>query len=257
MAIDYKKENRIAIFTINRPEALNAINVQALRELHDALIDFRDDPALWVGIITGAGERAFCAGADVKDMLPFLKEHLQANPQAVPTSHMRGLELWKPLIAAINGLAFGGGLEIALACDLRIASEKARFALPEVTLGLIPGWGGTQRLPRLIPQCKAAEMLFTGKPVDAQEAYRIGLVNCVVPPETVMTTAKDWAQIICQNGPLAVRAAKKAMLMGMSMTLEDGLALENNLEVSVMQTEDFTEGTKAFLEKRKPDFKGK
>ena len=257
MAIDYKKEGRIAILTINRPEALNAINVQALRELHDALTDFRDDPDLWVGIITGAGERAFCAGADIKDMLPFLKQHLRTDPQAVPTSHMRGLELRKPLIAAITGLAFGGGLEIALACDLRIASEKARFGLPEVTLGLIPGWGGTQRLPRLIPQCKAAEMLFTGKPVDAQEAYRIGLVNCVVPPEAVMTTAKEWANLICQNGPLAVRAAKEAMMMGMGLALEDGLALENNLEASVMQTEDFSEGTKAFLEKRKPDFKGK
>lgn len=189
MIIDYKKEGKLAIFTISRPEALNAINVQAARELHDALVDFRDDPELWVGIFTGAGEKAFCAGADIKDMLPFLKEILPATPWKMPATNMRGLEIWKPLIAAINGLALGGGLELALACDIRIASEKARFGLPEVTLGLIPGWGGTQRLPRLVPTCKAAELLFTGKIIDAQEAYRIGLVNTVVPPEAVLSTA--------------------------------------------------------------------
>ncbi len=257
MVIDYRKEGKLAIFTINRPEAANAINVQAMRELHDALVDFRDDPELWVGIITGTGEKAFSAGADIKEMLPFLKENLPARPWAIPATHMRGLELWKPLIAAINGLALGGGLEIALACDIRIASEKARFGLTEVTLGLIPGWGGTQRLPRLIPGCKAAELLLTGKIIDAQEAYRIGLVNIVVPPEAVMTTAKEWAQTICQVAPLAVRAAKEAMLRGTSMTLEDGLKLENYLEGYVMSTEDFAEGTKAFREKRKPDFKAK
>jgi len=257
MIIDYKKEGKLGIFTINRPESLNAINVQAARELHDALADFRDDSELWAGIITGAGEKAFCAGADIKDMLPFLKEILPANPWRMPATNMRGLEIWKPLIAAINGLALGGGLELALACDIRIASEKARFGLPEVTLGLIPGWGGTQRLPRLVPACKAAELLFTGKLIDAQEAYRIGLVNTVVPPEAVLSTAKEWAQQICQAGPLAVRAAKQAMMRGLNMTLEDGLKLENDLEGYVMSTEDFAEGTKAFTEKRKPDFKAK
>ncbi len=257
MAIDYKKEGRIAIFTINRPEALNSMNVQALHELNKAMVDFRDDPELWVGIITGAGDRAFCAGADIKDMLPFLRDNLQSRPWTMPGTHMRGLELWKPLIAAINGLALGGGLEIAIACDIRIASEKARFGVPEVTLGLIPGWGGTQRLPRMIPWCKAAELLFTGKPIDAQEAYRIGLVNAVVPPEAVLTKAKEWAGVICQAGPLAVRAAKEAMVRGSSMTLEDGLKLENALEAYVTHTEDFTEGTTAFVEKRKPVYKAK
>ena len=257
MAIDYQKEGKIAIFTINRPEALNAMNVPAARELHKAMVDFRDDPELWVGIITGAGDRAFCAGADIKDMLPFLREHLQNRPWAMPDTPMRGLELWKPLIAAINGVALGGGLEIALACDLRIASEKARFGCPEVNLGLIPGWGATQRLPRMIPRCKAAELLLMGRPIDAQEAYRIGLVNTVVPPEAVMPTAKEWAEVICRAGPLAVRAAKEAMLRGSSLTLEDGLKLENALEAYLMSTEDFTEGTTAFVEKRKPDFKAK
>ncbi len=257
MAIDYQKEGKIAIFTINRPEALNSINVQTARELSEAMADFRDDDGLWVGIITGAGDRAFCAGADIKDMLPFLKENLPQHPWAMPDTPMRGLDLWKPLIAAINGIAMGGGLEIALACDLRIASEKARFGAPEVTLGLIPGWGATQRLPRMIPSCKAAELLLMGKPIDAQEAYRIGLVNTVVPPEAVMSTAHEWAETICQAGPLAVRAAKEAMIRGSSLTLEDGLRLENALETYVMSTEDFTEGTTAFVEKRKPDFKAR
>ena len=257
MVIEYNKEGRVAIFTINHPEALNAMNVQGLRELSEAMAEFRDDPELWVGIITGAGDRAFCAGADIKDMLPFLKENLQNKPWAVPDTPIRGLELWKPLIAAVNGLALGGGLEIVLACDIRIASEKARFGVPEITLGLIPGWGGTQRIPRMVPWCKAAELLLMGRPIDAQEAYRIGLVNKVVPPEEVLTTAKEWAEIICQSGPLAVRAAKEAMTRGSSMSLEDGLRLEISLEAYLLQTEDFAEGTAAFVEKRKPDFKAK
>ena len=256
MAIDYKKEGRIATFTINRPEAMNAMNMEAVRELHKAMVDFKDDPDLWVGIITGAGDRAFCVGADIKDTLPFMKEH-RDDPWSFPALLMRGLEIWKPLIAAINGLALGGGLEIALACDIRIASEKARLGTPEITLGLIPGWGGTQRLPRMVPRCKAAELLLMGRPIDAQEAYRIGLVNKVVPPEEVMPTAKEWAEVICQAGPLAVRAAKEAMIRGCSLTLEDGLRLENSLEAYLLGTEDFTEGTTAFVEKRKPVYKAK
>jgi len=256
MAIDYKKEGRIAIFTINRPEAMNAMNMEALRELSKAMANFRDDPELWVGIITGAGERAFCGGADIKDTLPFMKEH-GGEEGAFPPSIMRGFELWKPLVAAINGLAVGGGLEIALSCDIRIASETARLGTPEVNLGLIPGWGGTQRVPRMVPWCKAAEILLMGRPIDAQEAYRIGLVNKVVPQAEVMPTAKEWAQVICQAAPLAVRAAKEAMVRGYSMTLEDGLRLENSLVAYVMGTEDFTEGTTAFVEKRKPDYKAK
>ena len=255
--IDYKKEDRIAIFTINRPEALNSINTQVSEELSQALLDFRDDPELWVGIITGAGEKAFSAGADIKDALPLMREHLPGSPWVMNIPPMRGLDIWKPLIAAVNGLALGGGLEIVLACDIRIASEKARFGTPEVTLGLIPGWGGTQRLPRMLPWCKAAEILLMGRPIDAQEAYRIGLVNKVVPPEEVMPTAKEWAQVICQAGPLAVRAAKEAMIRGSNMTLDDGLRLEVALESQCIHTEDFIEGTKAFVERRKPIFKAK
>jgi len=256
MVVDYAKEGKIAIFTINRPEALNSVNVQVFQELSDRMVDFRDDAELWVGIITGAGEKAFSAGADIKDILPFAKEH-RHRPWAFPTSIMRGLDMWKPLIAAINGWALGGGLEIVLACDIRIASENARFGNPEVTLGLIPGWGGTQRLPRMLPWCKAAEILLMGKPIDAEEAYRIGLVNKVVPKDKLMPTAKEWAEVICQAGPLAVRAAKEAMTRGSSMTLDDGLRLENSLNAYLMGTDDFTEGTTAFTEKRKPVFKAK
>jgi len=256
MPVDYKKEGRIAIFTINRPEAFNMVNVQVFQELHERMVEFRDDPELWVGIITGARTRAFSAGADIKDMLPFAREH-RDEPEALPPSIMRGLDVWKPLIAAINGMALGGGLEIALACDIRIASEKACFGTPEVSLGVIPGWGGTQRLPRMLPWCKAAELLLTGRPIDAQEAYRIGLVNKVVPQEQVMPVAREWAEAICQAGPLAVRAAKEAMVRGSSMTLEEGLRLEGVLFNRVLGTEDFNEGITAYAEKRKPVFKAK
>lgn len=256
MAVDYEKEGRIAIFTINRPEAMNSLSMQVTQELRDAMMDFRDDPELWVGIVTGAGDRAFCAGADIKDTLPFMQEH-RGSQWAFPANIWRGLELWKPLIAAVNGIALGGGLELVLSCDLRIASEKARFGTPEVTLGLIPGFGGTQRLPRMLPWCKAAELALMGKIIDAQEAYRIGLVNVVVPPEQVMPTAKEWAETICQAAPLAVRAAKEAMARGSSMTLEEGLRLENSFVAYLMGTEDFTEGTTAFVEKRKPTYKSK
>jgi enoyl-CoA hydratase/carnithine racemase len=256
MVIDYEKEGRVAVFTINRPEAINSMNMEAVRQLHQAMVDFRDDPELWVGIITGAGDRAFCSGADIKDALFFMKEH-RGDPWSFPPQIWRGFELWKPLIAAINGLALGGGLEIALACDLRIASENARLGTPEVNLGLMPGWGGTQRLPRAIPWCKAAEILLMGRPIDAQEAYRIGLVNKVVPQDEVMSTAKEWAEVICQAGPLAVRAAKEVMIRGSSMTLEEGLRLESSLFNYLLGTEDFAEGAAAFKEKRKPTFKTK
>ncbi|MBI2830224.1 MAG: enoyl-CoA hydratase/isomerase family protein [Chloroflexi bacterium] len=256
MAIEFKREGRIAYFTINRPEALNSMNMEGTRQFTDALLAFRDDPELWVGIITGAGEKAFCSGADIKDVLPFMKEHRHES-WAFPPTIMRGLELWKPLIAAINGYALGGGLEIALACDIRIASENARLGTPEVALSMIPGWGGTQRLPRTIPWCKAAELLLIGKPVDAQEAYRIGLVNKVVPLADLMKTAREYADAICANGPLAVQAAKQAMYKGYDLTLEDGLRLESTLVARVIATEDFAEGTAAFVERRKPQFKAK
>jgi enoyl-CoA hydratase/carnithine racemase len=255
VAVDYEKEGRIAIFTINNPP-VNAVSLQVLRELHEAIVDFRNDPELWVGVVTGAGEKAFCAGADIKDILPFLKEN-RDKPWASPASIMRGLDMWKPLIAAVNGLALGGGLEIMLACDIRIVSERARFGTPEVNLGLMPGWGGTQRLPRMVPWCKAAEILLMGKAIDAEEAYRIGLVNKVVPRGEVMAVAREWAEALCKVGPLAVRVAKEAMVRGSDMSLEEGLRLESSLFAYLLGTEDFGEGSGAFVEKREPNFKGK
>jgi enoyl-CoA hydratase len=161
------------------------------------------------------------------------------------------------MISAINGAALGGGLEIALACDLRVASENAILGMPEVMLGLIPGWGGTQRLPRVIPSAKAAEILLTGKPISAQEAYRIGLINKVVPFAELMTVTKGIADTICRRAPLAVRAAKQAMIQGIDVSLEDGLKIERNLNDFLVSTEDFDEGCQANIEKRQPDFKGK
>ncbi len=256
MAIDYIKEGKIAIFTLNRPETLNAIDQKSAEELSKALVDFRDDESLWVGIITGTGVRAFSVGADIGKMLPELKK-FSGQPNAGPLSFMRGLNLWKPMIAAVNGAALGGGLEMALFCDLRIASEKAIFGTPEVTLGLIPGWGGTQRLPRAVPSVKAAELLLTGKPISAQEAYRIGLVNKVVPFAELMPTTKQMAETLCLRAPLAVRAAKQAMIQGMGVALEDGLDLERKLNDFLVTTEDFDEGCKAFIEKRPPVFRVK
>lgn len=251
MAIELVKEGRLAIITINRPHVMNALDAESGRQLHQALDEFGSNPELWVGIVTGAGEKAFCTGADIRDLLPAIEE------QALPASPVGGLVGWKPLIAAINGLALGGGLEIALACDIRIASETAQLGTPEVSLGLIPGWGGSQRLPRLIPGAKAAEMLLTGQPITAGEAYRIGLVNQVVAPEQLMPTARRWAKVILQKAPLAVRAAKEAMARGLNMSLDDGLELESRLVARLMATEDYTEGVTAFLEKRGANFHGK
>jgi len=255
MAIDYVKEGRIAIFTINRPEARNALDMQANREFCEAMADFRDDPDLWVGIVTGVGDKAFCAGADVKDVPAFLREHTER--EAMPRTHWRGLELWKPLIAAINGLALGGGLEVALGCDIRIASENAKLGCPEVKIGIVPGAGGVYRLTRALSWCRAAELLFTGKIVDAQEAYRIGLVNQVTALSDLMPAAKQWAQTVCESAPLAVRAIKEVMSRSMNAPLEEGLRLEWSANRYLMRTEDSAEGHKAVSEKRKPVFKGK
>jgi enoyl-CoA hydratase/carnithine racemase len=254
--VEYTKEGKIAIFTINRPEALGALNLEGMKQLHNALLDFRDNDELWVGIITGTGDKVFTAGVDVKDYLPFVKRTAD-KPWQRPSGIMRALTIWKPLIAACNGLTYGGGLEIALACDMVIASENATFSLPEVTVGLCPGGGGTQRLPRTIPIRLAAEMLFTGKAIDAQEAYRIGLVNKVVPIDQLMTEARKLAETICKAAPLAVRVTKEAMMRGLGMDLEDGLRLEDEFVRYIMSTRDFEEGITSFRDKRKPKYEGK
>ena len=256
MSLLYEKKGRLAYITIDRPRALNSLDPQTFKEFSDALIDFRDDNDIWVAILTGSGSRAFCVGADIKDMLPLLND-IRNEWWRMPPTILRGLELWKPIIAAVNGHALGGGMELALACDLRIAAEHATFGAPEVNLVIIPGWGGTQRLPRIVPSAKAAEMIFFGQRIDAQEAYRIGLVNKVVPKEELMTTVEEWAQKLCELPPLAVRAAKEAMIRGTGMNLEDGLILESRLMDVVVASEDHKEARDAWLDKRKPTLKGR
>lgn len=253
--IEYLKEGSIATIRINNPQTLGAMTVKGFEEFHDALVDFRDDDQLLVAIITGTGEKAFCTGVDINDMLPFIKR-TATKPWQQYATVLRDMELWKPLIAACNGLTLGGGLEIALGCDIRIASENARFGCPEVKVGFFPGGGGTQRLPRMIPTSIAAEMIFTGRMIDAQEAYRIGLVNRVLPLDQLMTVALETAGAICEAGPLAVRTAKQAMIKGMSLGLEEGLRLEHMMTPTVVFSQDFEEGIRAFLEKRKPRFEG-
>ena len=252
MSVEYKKKGRIAILTMNRPEAMNAINSQVRQELNEAMIDFRDDRELWVAIITGAGDKAFSAGADIKEMRPGPRE-----PEAGTIDAVRPDSIWKPFIAAINGYCLGGGLELALECDLRIAAEHARFGQPEVLRGFLPGGGAPVRLPRFVPRAKAAELLLMGQYIDAREAYDIGLINKVVSLDQLMATALEWADVICQAAPLGVRAAKECMIRGHSLPLEEALLLNQALSRSLAITEDYREGTRAFVEKRKPVWKAK
>ncbi len=255
MGVDYTKEGKIAILVLNRPHVMNSLDIPTLKEFHDALIDFNEDPNLWAGIITGAGEEAFCTGIDIRSTLSV--NQYQDRSQPLPPTLMRGLEITKPLVAAINGLALGGGLEIVLSCDIRIASNTASFGSPEVTLGLIPSWGGTQRLPRQIPWCQAAALLLSGKSISAREAYRIGLINRVVPKNQLISTAREWGQVLCNAAPLAVRAVKEAMIKGANLPLNEGLEIEDALETYLKGTEDFYEGIKAFTEKRKPFYQAR
>jgi enoyl-CoA hydratase/carnithine racemase len=252
MPVLYEKEGKVVTITLNRPEMLNRIDPETCQAFSSALIDFRDDPEAWVAIITGAGE-AFSTGADLDKLLrPWADKSFQ-----VPPTIMRGLDIWKPLIAAINGAARGGGLEIALACDIRIAAENAYLQLPEVGRGVMPGLGGTQRLSRMVPRAKAAEMLFLGTPISAKEAYRLGLVNKVVPLAQLLPTAKEWAARICNNAPLGIRRVKEAMIRGCNMALEDGLRLELSFFEEMLHSEDFEEGLRAKAEERKPEYKGR
>jgi enoyl-CoA hydratase/carnithine racemase len=252
MPVLYEKEGKIVTIMLNRPEMLNRIDAETYQALSGALIDFRDDPEAWVAIMTGVGE-AFSTGADHDKLLrPWAEKSFQRPPMIV-----RGLDVWKPLIAAINGPARGGGLEIALACDIRIAAENSYLQMPEVGRGLIPGWGGTQRLPRMVSPAMAAEMIFLGTPMSAQEAYRLGLVNKVVPLAQLLPTAKEWAAKICEKSPLGIRRAKEAMIRGRENTLEDGLRLELAFFEELLQCEDYKEGLRALSEGGRPEYKGR
>ena len=258
-AFIYEKKGRIAYLTINRPEARNAMNREVWDGLIKAWADVRDNPDVWVAIVTGAGDKAFSSGQDLKEVaewmaMPEAKRPAMPLPEINP---MRGMQVWKPVIAAINGLCIGGGLELALACDIRIAADTARLGLAEVKQGVIPGNSGSQKLPRLIPFAKALELLMTGDLVDAAEACRLGLVNKVVPFNQLMPESEALAGHICENGPLAVRAVKELAYRGMEMSLADGLKLEVEIGARLSRSEDAKEGPRAFTEKRKPVWKGK
>jgi enoyl-CoA hydratase/carnithine racemase len=257
----YEKRGRVGIVTINRPERMNAIDPQTSAELHEAWSDFRDDPELWVGIFTGAGEKAFSAGNDLVAMSQMQQQGLNAVSAAYSRAPFGGItrnfECWKPIIAAINGYCLAGGLEMALACDVRIAAEHAVFGLPEVTRAIIPGAGGTQRLPRLIPFGAALELIMTGGKFDVHWAARNGLVNHIVPADQVMPRALALAEAICENGPLAVRLAKEAVYKGLSLPIAEGLHFENEQSRKVLASEDSREGPLAFAQKRKPAYGGK
>ncbi len=250
------KEN-IAIITINRPDKLNALNYQTMYELEEVFTAIKEDDTVYSVIITGSGEKAFIAGADINELHKL--EALTGLTFAQKGQHVFNLieNLGKPVIAAVNGFALGGGCEISLACHIRLASENAKFGQPEVNLGIIPGYGGTQRLTRLINSGRAMEMILTGDMIDAHEAYRIGLVNKVFPQNELLDKAYEMAVKIGTKGQIAVRLSVQAINAADQLHEREGLNYEAQLFAVCCGTEDHKEGTKAFLEKRKPVFKGK
>lgn len=254
--VRYELRDGVAFVTVDRPKALNALNDATHDDLHTAFSAVRDDDTVRAAVLTGEGEKAFVAGADITelaDMSPLQAKAASAKGQNVFSTIER---CGKPVVAAINGFALGGGLELALACHVRVASDTARLGLPEVTLGLIPGYGGTQRLARLIGMGRALTMTLTGDMIDAETAERYGLVHRVVPAGELLGLAEKLARKIASRGPVAVRLAAEAIIDGAGMDLDDGLRLEQDLFGLVFSSEDMREGTQAFLEKRKADFKG-
>ena len=252
-----ENKNAITYITVNRPKVLNALNMATMEELRAAFHDIKNDAAVRVVIFTGAGEKAFIAGADIGELAK--QDAVSGKEYTHRGQNVLNLieNLGKPVIACINGFALGGGCEIAMACTMRLASEQAKLGQPEVKLGIIPGYGGTQRLPRLVGKGNAMQMVLGGEMITAQEAHRIGLVNEVVPPAELIPRAEAIAAKIIANAPLAVQYAMEAVHKGMEMTLNEGLYLEALLFAIACSTADKAEGTKAFLEKRAPEFKGK
>jgi len=250
-----ENQDHITTITLNRPDSLNSINFEMNAELYDAWGTFRDDNDQWVAILTGAGDRSFSAGADLKAVAARDPNAIRKMPPVGFGAITKRMNIYKPMIAAINGYALGGGLEMAMACDIRIASEKASFGQPEVRWAMLANAGVMSRLPRLVPRAIAMRMLLTGERINAEEGYRVGLINEVVPLEQLMPRALEIAKTIATNGPLAVRYCKQVVLRGLSMSLEDSLELEDDLSRLNAATEDNKEGPKAFAEKRTPDFK--
>jgi E-phenylitaconyl-CoA hydratase len=253
--IRYEKQGHIAILTINRPERLNAIDVNTSSEMLEAWEDFRDDPDLRVAVLTGAGDRAFSTGNDL-----VAQSQGRMTPRGRRASFggfTKRLDLFKPVVAAINGYCLAGGMELALASDIRICVPEARFGLPEVRWSLIPAAGGTQRLPRAVPPAWANYMILTAEQIDAETALQIGLVTHIVPREELMDRALGIAKTIASRGPLAIKAAKESMIRGQSMPLDQGLAFEDHIAAPVFRSEDAKEGPRAFAEKREPNFQGR
>jgi len=247
----------LATVTVNRPEKLNALTETVVAELHDAARTVHADPAVRGVIVTGAGPKAFVAGADIAELGRLDVSGARARSLAGQAMMNAFATMGKPVVAAVNGFALGGGCELAMACHLRIASEHAKFGQPEVKLGLIAGYGGTQRLPGLVGKGRALHLLLTGETIDAQEAYRIGLVTKVVPADALLAEARALLRTILANGPLAVALTTDAVERGLGMPLADGLRLEADLFALDAASEDMKEGTRAFLEKRAPDFRGR
>ncbi len=253
----FSVKDRLAFVTINRPDKLNALNAECKRELKEVFTSVKNNHDIDVVILTGAGEKAFVAGTDIGELISLNAETGREAAEGGQSVFDMVQHLGKPVIAAVNGYALGGGCELALACHLRVASEHAIFGQPEVNLGLIPGYGGTQRLPRTIGFGKAAEMILTGNSINAQEASRIGLVNKVVPQAELLSSAESMARTMMSKGQLAIRMSLKAINAAMELPLSEGLKVEATLFGECCSTEDAKEGIGAFLQKRKPVFKGK
>jgi enoyl-CoA hydratase len=251
-----ERDGATAIVTINRPKVLNALNTQTLDELRRAVLELKQDESVRVVILTGAGEKSFVAGADINELAAQTpttgREHALAGQQVFDLIENLG----KPVIAAINGYALGGGCELAMACTLRLAADSAKLGQPEIALGLIPGYAGTQRLPRLVGAGTAMEMILTGAPITADEAHRIGLVNRVVPAAGLMAEARALAAQLAKNAPIAMRYIMTAVKQGAEMPFAEACQYEATLFGLVASTDDMKEGTAAFLAKRKPEFKG-
>ena len=257
MPIDFALDDHVATITINRPERMNAMDTAHYDALSAAWIRVRDDPAIRVAIVTGAGEKSFVAGADINELA--VQTPTGGREHALAGQHVFDLieNLGKPVIAAINGFALGGGCELAMACTLRLAADSARLGQPEIALGLIPGYAGTQRLSRLVGRGKAMEMILTGAPITADEARRIGLVNRVVPAADLMAEAGNLAAQLAKNAPIAMRYIIDAVNRGADMPFAEACQYEAGLFGLVASTEDMREGTTAFLTKRKPTFRGR
>ncbi|RDJ19775.1 enoyl-CoA hydratase/isomerase family protein [Bosea caraganae] len=256
MSVDFSIRDHVATVVLNRPEAMNAIDPETQAALLDCWARIRQDDDVRVVILTGAGERAFCTGADLKKTMPPAESYAALAFGAGDEAFSNQLELDKPIICAINGYALGGGLELALACDIRIAADTARFGLPEVKVGSIPGDGGTQRLPRTMGASDTMLLLLTGDHIDAQEAKRLGLISRIVPPADLLAEAQAIAGRIAANAPLSVRAVKRLVKQGAGLPLDVAIATERLVWGVLRDTRDRIEGRRAFQEKRKPVFTG-